>query len=362
MNMTTEARGRLEDRVCKAAEEALADHDFVSAIDVLVGIGWLTTPQVERWRRGQVECLESLVTANLSKISSAMSAFHQWAQKEGLAPTESAYLSQSRDHRSLRFSKSHDLSIETAYKTHWVSPTLSESKKVRLTEKQGRAPDLLVISPLKDWNCAECDDTGDLLVMEDDGPLCLECADLGQLVFLPAGDAALTRRARKHSGLAAVVVRFSRSRRRYERQGILVEEEALAQAEADCLADQEARERRRLRQAELRSVEDDRFKDSLAKEIVRLFPGCPQARAEVIAAHAGTRGSGRIGRSAAGRAFEPEAVTLAVVAAVRHTDTNYNQLLMSGVPRPVARDRVRSDIENVLDAWRTADTSDADRL
>jgi hypothetical protein len=46
-------------------------------------------------------------------------------------------------------------------------------------------------------------------------------------------------------------------------------------------------------------------------------------------------------------------VTLAVVAAVRHTDTNYDQLLMSGVPRPVARDRVRSDIEAVLDAWRS---------
>jgi hypothetical protein len=149
------------------------------------------------------------------------------------------------------------------------------------------------------------------------------------------------------------VVRFSRSRGRYERRGILVEEEALARAEADCLADQEARARRRLRQAEFRSVEDDRFKDSLSQEIIRLFPGCPQIRAEVIAAHAGTRGSGRIGRSAAGRALDPEAVTLAVVAAVRHTDTNYDQLLMSGVPRPVARDRVRSDIEAVLDAWRS---------
>jgi hypothetical protein len=191
--------------------------------------------------------------------------------------------------------------------------------------------------------------------MENDAPLCLECADLDNLVFLPAGDAALTRRAKKESGLAAVVVRFSRSRRRYERQGVLVEEEALARAEADCLADQDERARRRLRQAELRSVEDDRFKDSLGKEIIRLFPGCPQTRAEIIAAHAGTRGSGRIGRSAAGRTLDPKAVTLAVVASVRHIDTNYDQLLMSGVPRPEARDRVRSDIEAVLDAWRTAE-------
>jgi hypothetical protein len=50
---------------------------------------------------------------------------------------------------------------------------------------------------------------------------------LGQLVYVPSGDAALTRRARMHSPLSAVVVRFSRARKRYERQGILVSEVAL---------------------------------------------------------------------------------------------------------------------------------------
>jgi hypothetical protein len=328
----------------------------VTAIDVLVGIGWLTTPQVDRWRRGQVDYLERVVAANLSKDSTAMGAFRHWAQKEGLKPSESAYLSRSRDHRPLRFSKSGDPRIEAAYRTHWVSPALPESKQARLVEKQGRAPDLVVISPLTAWNCAECDGTGDLLFMEGDGPLCLECADLDQLVFLPAGDAALTRRAKKASGLAAVVVRFSRSRGRYERQGILVEEEALAQAEAACLADHDARARRRLRQVELRSVEDDAFKDSLGQEIIRLFPGCPPERAEAIAAHAGARSSGRVGRSAAGRALDHDAVTLAVAASVRHGDTDYDQLLMSGLRRPEARDRVRSDVQRVLEAWRTAAT------
>ncbi len=33
--------------------------------------------------------------------------------------------------------------------------------------------------------------------MEDQGPLCMSCADLAHLIFLPSGDAALTRRARK---------------------------------------------------------------------------------------------------------------------------------------------------------------------
>ena len=84
--------------------------------------------------------------------------------------------------------------------------------------------------------------------MDDPGPLCMACAEMDHLVFLPSGDAALTRRARRGSGLSAVVVRFSRARGRYERQGILVEEAALEQAEAECLADEPARARRRERE------------------------------------------------------------------------------------------------------------------
>jgi len=90
--------------------------------------------------------------------------------------------------------------------------------------------DLVVFSILRDSQCVECGEAlwkGDFLFMEQGRPLCLPCADLDHLVYLPSGDAALTRRAKKHSTLSAVVVRFSRARSRYERQGILVEESAL---------------------------------------------------------------------------------------------------------------------------------------
>jgi len=61
----------------------------------------------------------------------------------------------------------------------------------------------------------------------------------------------------------------------------------------------------------------------------------------------------RSGRpSAAGRAFDEDAIVLAVVASVRHQDTRYDSLLMAGTPRDVARDQVRSDIDRVLAAWR----------
>jgi hypothetical protein len=78
--------------------------------------------------------------------------------------------------------------------------------------------------------CTACTGTGDLLLMQGDGPVCLRCAGLDHLEFLPAGDAGLTRRAHQASELSAVVVRFSRTRKRYERQGMLVEPAALEAA------------------------------------------------------------------------------------------------------------------------------------
>ncbi|MGO9789040.1 MAG: DUF2293 domain-containing protein [Solirubrobacteraceae bacterium] len=60
-------------------------------------------------------------------------------------------------------------------------------------------------------------------------------------------------------------------------------------------------------------------------------------RGSEIAHHAAVRGSGRVGRSAAGRALQSEAIELAVLASVRHRDTRYDELLMSGVDRASAR-------------------------
>jgi hypothetical protein len=212
--------------------------------------------------------------------------------------------------------------------------------------------DLVAIVPLRDFTCVTCGDTGCLLVMEEAGPHCLTCVDLDHLVFVPAGDAGLSRRARRASTLSAIVVKFSRSRKRYERQGILVEPQALELAEQQCLGDEDARRRRRERDRLRREAEDAVFQARVAAEIVRLFPGCPERRAEQIALHTGQRGSGRVGRSAAGRALGDNAITLSVVASVRHEDTEYDRLLMAGVPRIEARERVRSAVDRVLDLWR----------
>lgn len=215
--------------------------------------------------------------------------------------------------------------------------------------------DLVVIQPLKGRHCGECHQGPlEMHVLESGVPVCLDCADLGHLVYLPRGNAALTRRAREGSSLFAVVVRLNRRRSRYERQGLLVEEAALARAESACLADAEARARRRARDAERRAAEDVRFTAALTAEILRLFPRCPPERAAGIAAHASVRGSGRVGRTAAGRSLDAGAVTAAVRASVRHLDTGYDALLAAGADRHRARARVAADIDAVLASWRAS--------
>ncbi|MCB5166786.1 DUF2293 domain-containing protein [Streptomyces bambusae] len=212
---------------------------------------------------------------------------------------------------------------------------------------------LVVFEALKPVRCAGCRQGPlPMLVREDGVPRCLHCVDLGHLVYLPRGNAALTRRAREGSSLYAVVVRYEKRRRRHERQGLLVEEEALARAEVRCLADAEARARRRERDRVLREASDARFTAAFAAEIRRLFPGIPPERALAVAAHASVRGSGRVGRTAAGRALDEDAVSVAVRASVRHVDTEYDALLMAGVPRHRARARLAPRIEAILAAWR----------
>jgi hypothetical protein len=216
--------------------------------------------------------------------------------------------------------------------------------------------DLRVFISNRESRCADCgEDLGRrawIFLAGSRGALCLSCADLDHLSFLPPGDTALTRRARKYSTLAAVVLKWSRARKRYERQGLLVEEQALQRAETECLNDAEARARRRDREAERRGELDAAFVARFAARIRQLYPACPPDRPEQIAAHACQKYSGRVGRSAAARRFDEGAVELAVVAHVRHAETRYDDFLVRGVERSDARDRVREDVDCVLSRWR----------
>lgn len=331
---------RLETRVARIAEELLAEQRSVRPIDVLVGLGWLAQPNVDRWVRGRVPSLDRCVGVDTDKVMAAFDALQHWAEDRGLKPSEA-------DYQDLQFTADGDPDTERAYGTHWATTDVAE-----IVERPRRPRGITVISAHNAWTCASCGGTDDFLLKDKAGAVCLDCADLGHLVFLPSGDAALTRRATKASRLSAVVVRWSTRRNRYERQGILAEAAAIEQAAQECLSDADVRARRRTREQGRRADEDVRFRGEFAAAISQQFPGCPVERAEAIALHAAARGSGRVGRSAAGRSLDPDAVRLAVVASIRHVDTDYDTLLMSGGDRESARAQVHQRVEDVLNAWR----------
>ena len=214
--------------------------------------------------------------------------------------------------------------------------------------------EIVVFSIINPSVCSDCEaelSRGSFLRIEKQKPLCLECADLDHLVFLSSGDAALTRRSRKYSNLSAVVVKFSRSRRRYERQGLLVEPEALARAEKECADDEADRRVSRERSAVVRDRADKEYVMQFTKEIRGRYPGCPAAEAESIAEHACQKYSGRVGRSAGAKAFDAEALELAVRAHIRHVHTQYDRLLSKGCERAEARSAVADKLEQVVSEW-----------
>lgn len=218
---------------------------------------------------------------------------------------------------------------------------------------------LKVFISTRDSSCDECgEDLGRrawITLAKEKAALCLACADLDHLIFLPSGDAALTRRARKNSTLAAIVLKWSRARKRYERQGLLVEGQALEQAEHECLADSEARARRKEREAARRAEIDRQYLDRFAERVRELFPRCPAGGDVAIAEHACLKYSGRIGRSAAAKSLDENAVRLAVIAHIRHAETEYDELLARGYDRWDARAEVDEAVDQILTQWEASE-------
>jgi hypothetical protein len=170
LQMSRKNRAPLADRVAKAAEAALAARHFVSALDILVGIGWLEAQAAERWRRGQIDCLEEAVRANLPRISEACGYSGLGRPRKDCSQARQPMSAARRGARRCA-------SAEASYRIHWMSLELSDKKRERLAEKASHALELVVVQPLNtEWRCHRCGGTGDLLTMETPGPACLRCA------------------------------------------------------------------------------------------------------------------------------------------------------------------------------------------
>ena len=321
-------------------------------------LGWLCAPHFKLWqqRSPYYTYIEEHLQSTRERRIKALLDFKKWGEEHGLRQEAAEYYPSVREpHEQLQITPDNDPVMEPLYRLTFIDSSLSERKAAAVHKKLRKKPDLLVFVSYRDATCSECSReirTGNLVFMEGREVVCLSCADLDHLVFLPSGDVAMTRRAKKHSPLSAVVLKHNRRMRRQQRVGLLVTEAALTKAEDECLEDADRRARQRQRAEVRRSEMDAEFVKEMTGEIRRLYPGCPVKTAREIAEHTGARGSGRVGRSARGRELQPKAITLAVRAHIRHAKTPYDELLYTLGDRETARHQVIDQVDQIEGEWK----------
>lgn len=82
-----------------------------------------------------------------------------------------------------------------------------------------------------------------------------------------------------------------------------------------------------------------------------MFPHIPLRRETVIAEHACLKYSGRVGRSSAAKNLSENTIRLAVIAHIRHAETEYDELLAKGYDRLESRSKIEAKVGRILTEW-----------
>ena len=195
---------------------------------------------------------------------------------------------------------------------------------------------------------------GKLFVSENENKkgTCLNCSPFSNYTLLPSGDAAMTRRSKKHSELCGIVLEWNQRRKRYERRGQFVELEAIERSKKECIKDQAIRSERNKKAAIRREIQDSKYIADFARAIANRYPNCPKNRTIKIAQHACEKHSGRVGRTAQAKSFDLNMIDLAVEAHIRHSETNYDEQFGKGKSKKEIRSDLKFEIQQIMTKWR----------
>lgn len=201
--------------------------------------------------------------------------------------------------------------------------------------------------------CKRAVHEGDRFVAEseDKRGTCFKCSPFTEKEFLPSGDAAMTRRSKKHSRYCGVLLTWNKRRKRFERKGQYVEAKAIALAQKECDADAVKRKETNAKAAIKRAVIDKAYLINFAKAIREKYPKMPLNRETEIATHACEKHSGRVGRTAGAKQFDKEMIDRAVEAHIRHKETDYDLQFNKGKRKRAIRSEIKPLINQVLKSW-----------
>jgi hypothetical protein len=220
----------------------------------------------------------------------------------------------------------------------------TESQNIYLTKKE----------KLKCIKCNSPISLGQAFVAETEKSrgTCFACSPFVGYPLLPPGNAALTRRSKKHSTLCGVLLTWNQRRKRFERKGQYVEALAIEKAKIECAADQKVRDSKNEKAAVVRVEQDKVYIENFALAIRKLYPSCPVKREFDIATHACEKHSGRVGRTANAKNFEKHMIDLAVEAHIRHLETNYDDQFGKGKGKKQIRSDIKFDVSRIMMKWR----------
>ena len=109
---------KLKEKADVAMTSLLHEKGYISAVEVLLKLSYLSKEDYENWRQGRIDYLERVCKLNLSKLSTLNHEIRSFAVKHDLKTSIYDY---KREGHQLRFSKSGDYKIEKYYASHYYS-------------------------------------------------------------------------------------------------------------------------------------------------------------------------------------------------------------------------------------------------
>ena len=136
----------LEKKVKQFVSELSYLKGYVSSVDVLLKLEYITQSDYQNWRLGKIEYLEKVCEANLHKLSTVNKFIRKFAAELDLEASWTGYNKYGKGPKKrLIFSKTRDSNIEYAYATHYLNKKriieLNQSRQLKNSAKASTMTD-----------------------------------------------------------------------------------------------------------------------------------------------------------------------------------------------------------------------------
>lgn len=113
-------RVKLNEEIKRYAKKLMIEKKYVSSVDILMELNYLSKDDYEKWRQGRIEYLEKVCGANLKKLSFINKSLKLISKEMNLKTSHTIYMKYGKGKVRLRFSKTNDECTEETYSTHYV--------------------------------------------------------------------------------------------------------------------------------------------------------------------------------------------------------------------------------------------------